>query len=119
MILQFLPLIPFYIGLLYTRGGARSNIFYGRQADVAARTEFISCTQRMDLTPVSTDGQQTRVAAPLLICCFCIISVIRPQGDLGGARREGTPASYLFLVGATNRNEADYTSKIDNFMLPN
>lgn len=27
--------------------------------------------------------------------------------------------TYLFLVLATNGNEANYTSKIDNFMLPN
>lgn len=27
--------------------------------------------------------------------------------------------SYLFLVPASNGNEADYASEIDNFMLPN
>lgn len=32
---------------------------------------------------------------------------------------QSTPVSHSFLVEATNGNEADYTSKIDNFMLPN
>lgn len=40
-------------------------------------------------------------------------------GEAKGLGAGGMPASYLFLVEATNRNEADYTSKIDNFMLPN
>lgn len=64
------------------------------------------------LTPVSMDGQQMSVSILLHLLhlhLFCHSTT----------EKRNTPCSYLFLVLASNRNEADYTSKIDNFMLPN
>lgn len=93
------------------------NSFTAAKNYVAARTVLISCTPCMALMSVSTDGRQMRVA--LLHLFAASASLLSLDHTKKKKTQESTPSSYLFLVLASNGNEADYTSKIDNFMLPN
>lgn len=92
------------------------NSFTAAKNYVAARTVLISCTPCMALMSVSTDGRQMRVA---LLHLFAASASLLSLDHTHKKKQESTPSSYLFLVQASNGNEPDYTSKIDNFMLPN